>query len=171
MSENSNTAYCYRHPDRETGLRCKTCGKPICFECAKSTPTGYSCQECLKGISKRFDTAVWTDYVIAFVVAAVLSWLGSLLVNRIGFWILLIGPVVGTAAAELIRRLIKGRRSKLLFQLAVAGVVIGCIPVLIWPVLALLSGNLSAFMGLVYPLIYMAINASTIYYRLSGISL
>jgi len=26
--------YCYRHPDRETGLHCIQCGRPICGECA-----------------------------------------------------------------------------------------------------------------------------------------
>ena len=25
--------YCYRHPDRETGLSCSECGRPICYEC------------------------------------------------------------------------------------------------------------------------------------------
>src|SRR5262249_15708431 len=27
------TRYCYRHPDRETGLSCSECGRPICADC------------------------------------------------------------------------------------------------------------------------------------------
>ena len=26
---------CYRHPDRETGLSCTECGRPICTECLR----------------------------------------------------------------------------------------------------------------------------------------
>jgi membrane associated rhomboid family serine protease len=28
------TSHCYRHPDRETGLSCSECGRPVCADCA-----------------------------------------------------------------------------------------------------------------------------------------
>jgi membrane associated rhomboid family serine protease len=31
---------CYRHPDRETGLSCSECGRPICTECMTVAPVG-----------------------------------------------------------------------------------------------------------------------------------
>ena len=37
---------CYRHSDRETGVRCARCGRPICPECMVSTPVGIRCPEC-----------------------------------------------------------------------------------------------------------------------------
>lgn len=37
---------CYRHPDRPTRLRCVTCDRPICTECAHDTPVGFKCPEC-----------------------------------------------------------------------------------------------------------------------------
>jgi membrane associated rhomboid family serine protease len=37
---------CYRHPDRETGVACSNCGRPICPECMTSTPVGMRCPEC-----------------------------------------------------------------------------------------------------------------------------
>ncbi len=37
--------YCYRHPDRETGLSCAECGRPICYECMHYTPVGQRCPE------------------------------------------------------------------------------------------------------------------------------
>ncbi len=37
---------CYRHPDRETGVSCSNCGRPICTECMTSTPVGMRCPEC-----------------------------------------------------------------------------------------------------------------------------
>lgn len=37
---------CYRHPDRETGVSCSNCGRPICPECMTSTSVGMRCPEC-----------------------------------------------------------------------------------------------------------------------------
>src|SRR4051794_21185627 len=37
--------YCYRHPDRETGLSCSECGRPICYECMTTAPVGLRCPE------------------------------------------------------------------------------------------------------------------------------
>ena len=45
MSEAAPVAYCYRHPDRETGLSCSECGRPICYECMTPAPVGIRCPE------------------------------------------------------------------------------------------------------------------------------
>ncbi|MBS1879371.1 MAG: rhomboid family intramembrane serine protease [Actinobacteria bacterium] len=37
---------CYRHPNRETGVSCSSCGRPICPECMTPTPVGMRCPEC-----------------------------------------------------------------------------------------------------------------------------
>ena len=37
--------YCYRHPDRETGLSCSECGRPICYECMTPAPVGLRCPD------------------------------------------------------------------------------------------------------------------------------
>jgi membrane associated rhomboid family serine protease len=39
---------CYRHPDRETGVSCSNCGRPICPECMTPTPVGMRCPECAR---------------------------------------------------------------------------------------------------------------------------
>src|SRR4051812_3423069 len=39
-------AVCYRHPNRETGVSCSNCGKPICPDCMTATPVGMRCPEC-----------------------------------------------------------------------------------------------------------------------------
>jgi len=31
---------CYRHPDRETFVKCQRCGRPICGECQTLAPVG-----------------------------------------------------------------------------------------------------------------------------------
>lgn len=39
------TRYCYRHPDRETGLSCSECGRPICADCATFAAVGIRCPD------------------------------------------------------------------------------------------------------------------------------
>ncbi|MHB1539099.1 MAG: rhomboid family intramembrane serine protease [Solirubrobacteraceae bacterium] len=37
---------CYRHPNRETGVSCSNCGRPICTDCMTPTNVGMRCPEC-----------------------------------------------------------------------------------------------------------------------------
>lgn len=37
---------CYRHADRETGVSCSRCGRPICPDCMTTTSVGMRCPEC-----------------------------------------------------------------------------------------------------------------------------
>jgi membrane associated rhomboid family serine protease len=39
---------CYRHPNRETGVSCSSCGRPICPDCMTPTPVGMRCPECAR---------------------------------------------------------------------------------------------------------------------------
>lgn len=41
-------ATCYRHPQRETGVSCSSCGRPICPDCMTPTPVGMRCPDCAK---------------------------------------------------------------------------------------------------------------------------
>jgi membrane associated rhomboid family serine protease len=37
--------YCYRHPNRETGVTCSECGRPICPDCMVFAPVGIRCPD------------------------------------------------------------------------------------------------------------------------------
>ncbi|MBX3195829.1 MAG: rhomboid family intramembrane serine protease [Schumannella sp.] len=38
---------CYRHPKRETWIRCQRCERPICTECQTQAAVGVQCPECM----------------------------------------------------------------------------------------------------------------------------
>jgi membrane associated rhomboid family serine protease len=38
---------CYRHPGRETGVRCSRCERPVCGECRVEAAVGFHCLECV----------------------------------------------------------------------------------------------------------------------------
>jgi MFS family permease len=170
MSE--TVTYCANHPDRETGLRCNNCGKLICSKCAISTPTGYRCAECVRGRQKVFETAHTFDYVIAFAVSLVLSFIGGLLVGRLGFFTILLAPVAGSIIAEAVRAATGRRRSPRLYMLTAVGVALGAATFVLQPLLAfMLGGDMRFLFSALWPLLYAAFATSAAYYRLSGIEL
>ena len=161
---------CYIHPNRETSLRCNRCERPICASCAVRTPTGYRCNECVRNQQRIFDTAEWYDYIIGFSVSAILSLLASIILSVIsgfiGFFMWFVSFAIAGAAGVIIANLtqsaLRKRRSKRLFWLAAAGVVVGAIPVILF---LLFTGN---FFSIVWQGISLFTATSTVYARISG---
>lgn len=163
--ENQTELYCAYHPDRPTLLRCNRCNKPICTQCAVQTPTGYRCKECVRSQQKIFETAIWSDYILAILIAGVLAFAGSFIVSYIGFFTLLLAPVIGTLIAEAVRRAVGRRRSRQLFLFTTAAAVVGSLPLLL---IILFGGRL---FSILWQGLYVFLMASTLYYRLSGIQI
>jgi hypothetical protein len=172
MIESSTPTYCANHPHVETSLRCNKCGKPICANCAVRMPTGYRCKECVRGQLKIFDTARWYDYLLGSVIAGILGFLASFLatlVSGLSFigWILIVigAPSAGMIIAEGVRLVTRKHRSRPLFIIITAAVVVGALPVILF---LLLRGS---FFSLIFQGIYLFIAVPIVYTRLSGIQL
>jgi hypothetical protein len=173
MSNQPETLYCANHPNVETTLRCNRCEKPICPKCAVLTETGYRCKECVRGQQKMFNTAQWFDYPLVFFIAGLLSFIGSRLVPVMGFFTIFVAPIAGVIIAELIRMVIRKRRSKHLFQIAAIAAALGSLPLLLIPIIGVITGlsGIGFLLTLLWQGIYTFTVTSTVYYRLGGISL
>ncbi|MFN2616350.1 MAG: rhomboid family intramembrane serine protease [Thermoleophilaceae bacterium] len=74
---------CYRHRDRETGVSCASCGRPICPECMTATPVGMRCPECsgqrtrVRTLQSASDEPVLTYVLVGLNVAVALGGLLS----------------------------------------------------------------------------------------------
>jgi membrane associated rhomboid family serine protease len=79
--EASTATTCYRHPNRETGVSCSSCGRPICPDCMTPTPVGMRCPECSRQKTKvRTAATLTSEPQLTYVLIAinVIAWLGML---------------------------------------------------------------------------------------------
>jgi hypothetical protein len=164
--------YCVNHPQTETTLRCNRCEDPICVRCAVLTPTGYRCKDCIRVQQKSFDTAEWYDYGISFILAALLSYLGSQMVSFLSFFTIFLAPIAGVVIAEAVRLTIRRRRSRLLYQTTTLATALGSLlPILLLLPIILSSQGLPTgiLFRLIFQGVYTFLVTSTVYYRLAGI--
>jgi len=169
------THYCANHPNRETSLRCNRCGKFICSRCAVHTPTGYRCRECIRSQQKSFETALWYDYLSGLFLTGLLSFLGSWILPRLGFFVLFLAPLAGAGIAEAARFVTRRRRSKRLFRSIVAAALLGSLPIALIDAIALIlmtpeyGLNFGSLYTLIWQAAYTIMVTSTVYYRISGL--
>jgi len=166
------TLYCVNHPNLETLLRCNQCEQPICIQCAVQTPTGYRCKSCVRGQQKKFNTAQISDYILAPVISATLSFIGSYLVSFLGFFTIFAAPFFGMVIMRAVRAVIKNRRSNALFYTTAGACAIGSLPLLVTKLFPVIAGGFSIYflLPLVWQAAYSVLTTGAIYYRLKGIS-
>lgn len=172
----TDTLYCINHPNRETLLRCNQCNQPICTQCAILTPTGYRCKSCVRGQQKKFNSARASDYFLAPIIAGILSYIGSYIINILGFLTLIAAPFIGMAIVQIVRTVIKNRRSNALFIATSAAVLLGSFPLLTADLLPIIFGistgafNVYALLPLIWQAAYTVLVTGSVYHRLKGIS-
>lgn len=163
---------CYRHPKRETSLRCYSCERYICSQCAIKTPVGYRCPVCVREAEDVFFNATALDYIVAPIVALPLSiiagylvlWLSSvggfLMILIIFFLAGVIGGFIGRAAKWAVGR----RRGRYLAHIVAACVAMGVLIPGLPLAVAALFGN-APFFALLGPGIYLFIAVSAAFYQ------
>ena len=169
--------YCVNHPHVETRLRCNKCGQPICGKCAVRTPVGYRCRNCVN-VQQRVYYAGFkpSHYLIAAIVALPLSLIAGWLVPQLGWYAILLGPVVGGGIAEAARWAIKRKRGPYTWLVVCGSIVVGALPTLLLSVLSLVglvagvSGAarflVGGFIRLLWVAVYLATAVGAAYARL-----
>ncbi len=173
MSDTENTLTCYLHPKRETTLRCNRCDRPICTKCATHTPTGYRCPECIRAQQKVFITAKWFDFPIAVGITGLISFLGSLLANLLGFFTIFLAVGAGYLSVAAVKKAINNRRSPVLYTLMPITALIASLPLLVLRgalILPIFFASGWEATGLLFSLLwyvlYSALVTSTVSYQL-----
>ncbi len=172
--------YCYRHPDRETLLRCNRCGRPMCLDCAVQTPTGYRCKDCIREQQKVFDTSETKDYVIGGAISAVLAAAGAYVEDLIPFSSFIVSLIAGGLFGRLIctavRKAVGGRRSKTL-NIVITAAAAAAVILVRWPFLefffmGIFSGNsvgiINGLINLLLRCLYAVVLCLTIWMEMSG---
>lgn len=170
--------YCANHPKVQTLLRCNRCGKPICTKCARRTPVGFRCPECLHEQQTVFYSATSLDYVLAVVVSLVLSAIAGYIMSYLGwFFAIFLGPIIGGIIAEAIRRVSQKRRGRWMSWVGAVCIALGALLPVVLSILLikgflsnlqtsdLLSVAFSLILGRVN-VVYVVLAAITAYARL-----
>lgn len=96
-TEDDLSWHCYRHPDRDAGVKCRRCERAICPSCMITAPVGFQCPECVRQAppvrslrSLQTDPVVTIGLVAANVAVFVVTQGRHDIIDRFGLY----GPAV-----------------------------------------------------------------------------
>ena len=124
LSENQ-PLYCYRHPDRETWVRCGRCDQPICTRCAMQGPVGLRCRTCGKPSRDALATLQPRQVALAALVAGGLGAAVGYFGAQIGLFTIVLGYFAGRFIAEALDRSVGIKRGPRILTIAIAAIVLG----------------------------------------------
>lgn len=117
--------HCYRHPERETWVRCGRCDQPICMKCSMEGPVGLRCKTCGKPSRDALASMRVSQIVIAVLLAigggAIVGYAGT----AIGYFGLVLAFFGGGIIVEVIDRAIGIKRGPRIIAIAIPGVIAG----------------------------------------------
>jgi hypothetical protein len=116
---------CYRHPDRETWVRCGRCDQPICSRCAMQGPVGFRCRECGKPAYDPLTSMRPSQLAVGFAVAVAGGVVIGLVGSRIGFFGLLIAWFGGGLVADAVMRFVGFKRGPRITAVLFGGILAG----------------------------------------------
>lgn len=170
--EESYDLVCYRHPSRETSLRCYSCSRPICSECAVKTPVGYRCPTCIREAEEVFFNARTLDYILAPLVSLPLSLVAGFLVRAFGrgfFFVLIIlfvGGAVGGLIGRIAKRVVDHRRGRYLPHVVASTVILGIIIPTLPLLIAIAMGNTGYLGSLLMPGVYLFVATGAAFHQM-----
>jgi hypothetical protein len=116
---------CYRHPDRETWVRCGRCDQPICSRCAMQGPVGFRCRQCGTPAYDPLTSLRPTQLAIGFGISALGGLVIGLVGGRIGFFGLLLAWFAGGLIADSVIRFVGFKRGPRMMVTLFGGILVG----------------------------------------------
>ena len=117
--------HCYRHPDRETYVRCGRCDQPICMGCAMQGPVGMRCKTCGKpardALASMRPSQVAVGLAVSGGLGAVVGYFGA----QFGWFMIVVGFFAGTIISEALDRTVGIKRGPRILAIAVTGILVG----------------------------------------------
>jgi hypothetical protein len=117
--------FCYRHPDRETYVRCGRCDRPICPRCAMQGPVGFRCRSCGKPAIDPLRTIKPGQAVAGFAIAVGAGTVGAVLGLQTGFFGILVGFFAGGITADLVMRVTGFKTGVVMAAILLGGIALG----------------------------------------------
>ncbi len=125
-ADEQGALFCYRHPTRETYIRCGRCERPICTGCAMLGPVGSRCKSCGKLANDPLTSFTPLQLIGGGGVAVGGGFVGGLVgVTGFGFLSIIIGFFVGGFTAELAMRVVGWKRGPVMIAILMGGLALG----------------------------------------------
>jgi hypothetical protein len=125
--------HCYRHPDRETWVRCGRCDRPICTKCALQGPVGSRCRDCGRLRNDPLTHLSRRQLILGIAVALVCGTLAGIVGLQLWLFItIILGPIIGGLVAEAVLRVTgykRGTTVRAVVLLGLAGGLLLAVPV------------------------------------------
>jgi hypothetical protein len=116
---------CYRHPDRETFIRCGRCDRPICLKCAVQGPVGFRCRDC--GLMKNDPLTSFApaQLVLAIGVSLIAGAVAGVVAGQIGIFSILVSYFAGGLVVEAVRRVVGYKHGPVMLGIVFGGIIAG----------------------------------------------
>jgi hypothetical protein len=121
------TLHCYRHPDRETWVRCGRCDRPICPKCAMQGPVGLRCRDCGRPAFDPLTSFTPVQLVVGLVVSVGAGIVTGYLASRIGFFSVIVAWFAGGIIADIVSRLTGYKHGPVMLAVVVGGILVGAL--------------------------------------------
>jgi hypothetical protein len=125
MQTDDGRMFCYRHPDRETWLRCGRCDRPICTGCAMQGPVGSRCRQCGKPAFDPLTSFTMQQVVLGLAVALAAGAVIGFLASRLGWIAIIVAFFAGGLIVDAVRRVAGYKTGPVMFAIVFGGIIVG----------------------------------------------
>lgn len=124
MTTENEKHYCYKHPNKETRLKCTDCGKYICSSCVIQAPVGQKCPDCVASKTTHLEKITTPQLIKAIIVGVLTATVLGYFWQNYGYGIigLILAYLIGFCVCWAIKKTIGikiGRRIQLTYSISV----------------------------------------------------